>query len=503
MVAWRIAMRRDGLILAIDQGTTTTKAILVDSGGRVVARAARPMAIEYPRPGWVQQDAEAIWQAVRECIEDSLVDAGAPPVVAIGISNQRESGLIWERSSGRPLGPVVTWQCRRSAEVCEELRAAGHADDIEARTGLPLDPGFTAGKLRWLLDALPDGAQRAQASEVCAGTVDSWLLWNLSGGRAHGTDVSNASRTQLLDLASGTWDPWLCEAFGVPPACLPEVVPSSGLAGVSVAVGALPAGVPIGALVGDSHAALFGQCAFDGSAVKATYGTGSSLMLATDRRHTETHGLAATVAWGLDRIVYALEGNITMTGATLQWLADAAGLPGPGAVADLAASVESAEGVYLVPAFAGLGAPRWDAEARGLISGLTRGSGTAQLARAAVESIAYQVRDVFEAMRDAGGARLETLLADGGVTRNSQLMQLQADILDVPVQRDATPELSALGAAYLAGLAVGTWASTDDIRALPRTTQRFEPTMAESERERRYAGWLDAVARATLRPSRG
>jgi glycerol kinase len=493
-------MRRDALILAIDQGTTTTKAILVDPGGEVLARAARPLAIEYPRPGWVQQDAEAIWRSVRECVDQVLAEAGSPALAAIGISNQRESGLIWERASGRPLGPVVTWQCRRSADLCDHLRAEGQAAEIEARTGLPLDPGFTAGKLRWLLDDLPDGTERASRGEICAGTVDSWLLWNLSGGQTHATDVSNASRTQLLDLDSGSWDPALCEAFGVPLEVLPEVVPSSGVAGVSVGLGGLAADVPIGALVGDSHAALFGHAAFDGSAVKATYGTGSSLMLATARRPAETHGLAATVAWGLDRIVYALEGNITMTGATLQWLADAAGLEGPGAVADLAASVDSADGVYIVPAFAGLGAPHWDAEARGLISGLTRGSGTAQLARASVESIAYQVRDVFEAMQRASGVRLATLLADGGVTRNSQLMQFQADILGVPVERDATPELSAMGAAYLAGLAVRTWASTDDIAALPRTRDRFEPSMADAERDRLYSGWKDAVARATLRP---
>jgi glycerol kinase len=490
-----------GLILAIDQGTTTTKAVLVDTGGRIVARAARPMDIAYPRPGWVQQDATAIWLAVRGCIEECLTAAGSPALDAIGISNQRESGLIWDRASGRPLGPVVTWQCRRSADLCDRLRADGLADLVASRTGLPLDPGFTAGKLRWLLDDLPDGYVRAKAGDICAGTVDSWLLWNLTDGRAHRTDASNASRTQLLDLATGTWDIALCEAFGVPMEVLPEVVPSSAVAGDTAAVDRLAGGVPVGALVGDSHAALFGHAAFGVGAVKATYGTGSSLMLATGNRAAATHGLAATVAWGLERTVYALEGNITMTGATLQWLADATGLAGPGAVADLAARTASADGVYLVPAFAGLGAPRWDQDARGLISGLTRGSGTAQLARAAVESIAYQVRDVFEAMAAASGRRLELLLADGGVTRNSQLMRFQADILGVPVQRNTTPELSALGAAYLAGLAVGTWASTDEIAALPRTMERFEPAMAEAERERLYAGWEDAVARTRLRSS--
>jgi glycerol kinase len=489
------------MILALDQGTTNTKAIVVDRGGRIVAQASRPMAIEYPRPGWVQQDATAIWQAVRDCIDESLAAAGSPSLAAVGISNQRESGLLWERASGRPMGPVVTWQCRRSAELCTRLRQEGLAPLIEARTGLPLDPGFTAGKLRWLLDAVPDGPTRAAAGELCAGTVDSWLLWNLTGGRMHRTDLSNASRTQLLDLASGDWDEALCEAFGVPMAALPDIGLSSGVAGESVALGALPADVPIGALIGDSHAALFGHASYGEGGPKATYGTGSSLMLAMPSLVAASHGLAATVAWGLDRTVYALEGNITMTGATIGWLADLAGLPGPAAVADLAGSVPAADGVYLVPAFAGLGAPYWDDTARGLISGLTRGTGMAQLARAAIESIAYQVRDVFQAMQAVGGSRLSLLLADGGVTRNEQLMRFQADVLGVPVLRNATPELSALGAAYLAGLAVGTWASLDEIAALPREVERFEPTMSAVDRERLYDGWRDAVARARLRPA--
>jgi glycerol kinase len=434
-------------------------------------------------------------------MDECLASAGSPALAAIGISNQRESGLLWDRASGRPSGSVVTWQCRRSAALCDALRDAGLADMIRATTGLPLDPGFSAGKLRWLLDAVPGGAERAADGDLCAGTVDSWLLWNLSGGREHRTDISNASRTQLMDLEAGAWSPRLAEAFGVPIAALPEITASSAVVGESVAIGELPAGVPIGALIGDSHAALFGHAAFDTQAVKATYGTGSSLMLATPARVASPSGLAATVAWGIDGIAYALEGNITMTGATVGWLADLAGLPGSDAVADLAATVDSAEGVHLVPAFAGLGAPHWDDTARGLISGLTRGTGLAHLARAAIESIAFQVRDVFEAMGAAIGELPALLLADGGVTRNAQLMRFQADILGVPVQRTRTAELSAVGTAYLAGLAVGTWASTDEIAALPREVERFEPAMSEAERERRYAGWLDAVARTTLRPA--
>jgi glycerol kinase len=394
----------------------------------------------------------------------------------------------------------VTWQCRRSSEICERLRSAGHGPRIEARTGLPVDPMFTAGKLRWLLDSVPDGQARAMAGELCVGTVDSWLLWNLTGGTQHRTDVSNASRTQLMDISAGAWDPELSELFGVPLPALPEILPSSAHFGETVAIGTLPAGVPVRALIGDSHAALFGHASFAEGSVKATYGTGSSLMMPTPLRLAAGGGLASTVAWGLDGIVYALEGNIYITGAAVQWLADLTGLAGPGAVADLAAAAPTTNGVYLVPAFVGLGAPHWDDSARGLISGLTRGSNLGQLARATVESIAYQVRDVFEVMQAASSGTLTVLLADGGVTRNTQLMQFQADILGLPVQRNDTPELSAMGAAYLAGLASGTWASTDEIAALPRSVVRFEPQMEETERERLYAGWQEAIARATLRP---
>ena len=493
-------MQDEPLILAIDQGTTNTKAILVEPGGTIVAQAARSMDIEYPQPGWVQQDAAAIWATVRETVDEVLETAGSRALAGIGISNQRESGVAWERATGTPVGPAVTWQCRRSTELCDWLRGAGRAAEIQARTGLPLDPGFTAGKWRWLLDQAPDGVARAAAGDIQLGTVDSWLLWNLTGGAVHATDASNASRTQLMDLAAVAWDPWLAEAFGLPLAALPEIHPSSHVYGRTVALGALPAGVPVAALVGDSHAALFGHAGFEPGAIKATYGTGSSLMMPTPRRLDSEAGLAATVAWGLASTTYALEGNINVTGAAVQWLADFIGLEGPAAVAALAESVDSTDGVYLVPAFTGLGAPHWDDQARGLVCGLTRGSSLQQLARAAIDSIAYQVRDVFAAMQQASGGELRVLMVDGGVTRNEQLMRFQADILGVPVQRNNTAELSAMGAAYLAGLAVGTWSSTDEIAALPRAVDRFEPTMSETERARLVASWQEAVARTTLHP---
>lgn len=493
-------MTTEPLILAIDQGTTNTKAILVDRGGAIVATATRPMPIEFPRPGWVEQDATTLWQTVRSCIDELLDVAEPPALAAIGISNQRETGLAWERSSGRPVGPAVSWQCHRSADRCEALRRAGHGPAVQATTGLPLDAGFTAGKWAWLLEEVPDGRDRAADGDILVGTVDAWLLWNLTGSAVHATDVSNASRTQLMDLSGGTWDRTLAERFGVPSEALPRIDPSSARHGETVALGKLPAGVPIGALVGDSHAALFGHAGFTTGSVKATYGTGSSLMMATASRPVATHGLAATVAWGLDTTMYALEGNIYVTGAAVQWVADFAGLAGASEVARLAETMADPGGIYLVPAFVGLGAPHWDEDARGLISGLTRGSTLAQLALAALESIAYQVRDVFEAMRSSADHPIEQLLADGGVTRNGQLMQLQADVLGVPVQRNDTAELSALGAAYLAGLAVGTWATTAEIDALPRTVTRFVPRMSAEERARRIDGWREAVARTVYRP---
>jgi glycerol kinase len=487
-------------ILAIDQGTTNTKAILVDDEGRIVAHAARPLAIEYPRPGWVQQDGGELLQSARECIDEVLESAGDPIPAAIGVSNQRESAVAWERGNGILLGPVVTWQCRRSAESCDRLRTDGLASEIQARTGLPLDPGFTAGKWRWLLEASPDGAARASQGEIALGTVDSWLLWNLTGGAVHATDVSNASRTQLMDLSAVTWDAWLADVFGVPLEALPGIRPSGWLFGETVASGRLPAGIPIASLVGDSHAALFGHAGFEPGSVKATYGTGSSLMTPTSTRLPADHGLAATVAWGLDATVYALEGNINMTGAAVQWLADFLGLGGPADVAALAETVGSSEGVYLVPAFVGLGAPHWDDAARGLVSGLTAGSRRAHLARAVIESVAYQVRDVFDAMQASSSGHLSHLLVDGGVTRNAQLMRFQADILGVPVLRDDTAELSAVGAAYLAGLAIGAWDSLAAVAALPRTIDRFEPAMDDATRGELYAGWRAAVERARLRP---
>jgi len=494
------------MILAIDQGTTNTKVLLVDAQGWVIAQASRPLTQRYPQPAWVEQDADAIWQSVRAAIDECLASVAESQLAAIAITNQRESVMLWERDSGRPLGPVIVWQCRRTADFCAELRARGLAAWLAERTGLAIDPLFSASKMRWLLDHVENGARRAERGELCLGTIDSWVLWNLTGGAVHACDLTNASRTQLLDIHTLRWSNELLDLFGVPAAALPEVRPSRANFGTSVAIGRLPSGIPIASMIGDSHAALFGQAGFVPGTVKATYGTGSSLMTPTSVPVLSQHGLSTTIAWALDheQVTYALEGNIPMTGAAVQWLGEFLGLANPAeAVPELAKRVDNSGGLYLVPAMVGLGAPYWNDAARGLISGLTRGSSAAHLARATIEAIAYQVRDVFDVMQAEAGMDLSVLLADGGASRNGMLMQFQADIIGRPVMRSASAEASPLGAAYLAGLGVGIWRNLDQINQLPRPRERFEPRMSVQERSALYAGWQTAVARATLDPEHG
>jgi glycerol kinase len=488
-------------ILAIDQGTTNTKVLLMAHSGEVAASASRPLAIAFPQPGWVEQDANALWTSVVEAADDCLGQVPEGEIVAIGISNQRESVVAWDRATGKPLGACIVWQCRRTAAKCAELNERGHNSFIQERSGLAIDPLFSSSKIDWLLGHIEDGHSRAGRGELCAGTVDSWLLWNLTGGTVHGTDATNASRMQLLNLRRVEWDADLLKLFGVPEACLPRVLPSSGFAGCTVKCGAIPAGVPVASLIGDSHAALFGHAAFFGGVVKATYGTGSSLMMLTDEPVLSRHGLSSTIAWSEGgKVHYALEGNITSTGATMQWLGEILGLSDPAQdAAALAATVADTKGVYLAPAFAGLGAPYWDPGARGLICGLTRGCTAAHIARAAMDSIAYQVRDVFGAMCKDSGVELPLLLADGGASRNDLLMQFQADILGCPVVRSRDANLSARGAAWLAGLAAGFWRSPAELAELCEEGRRFEPAIPESLRQVLLSGWCDAVSRARSR----
>ncbi|MEZ4658954.1 MAG: glycerol kinase GlpK [Caldilineaceae bacterium] len=482
-------------ILAIDQGTTNTKAILVDENGRVLARASQSLSVSYPQPAWVEQDPRALWQTVQAAVAECLAGQAAP--TAIGVSNQRESVVLWERATGKPIGPVVVWQCQRGAALCRELTAAGLEPDIRARTGLTIDPMFSASKMRWLLDHTPNGQARAAAGELCLGTIDSWVLFHLTGGQVHACDLTNASRTQLLNLTTQAWDPDLREHFGIPLAALPTIQASSSHFGVTQGINGLPDGVPITSLIGDSHGALYGHAGFQPGAIKATYGTGSSLMSPTATPVFSQNGLSTTVAWGYpSATTFALEGNIYATGAAVEWYGQLLGLTNPAAeIEALAAGVESSDSVYLVPAFVGLGAPHWQSEARGTITGLTRGSGPAHLARATLESIAYQIRDVFDVMQQEAGSPLQVLLADGGASQNNTLMQFQADILDCPILRSTSSDVSALGAAYLAGLAAGAWPDEAAIAALPRPHDRFEPQMAAGRRAELYAGWQAAVAR--------
>ncbi|MGL4608941.1 MAG: FGGY family carbohydrate kinase [Trueperaceae bacterium] len=486
-------------ILAIDQGTTNTKVILVNEAGQSIAGASKPVSIHFPKPAWVEQDVNIIWQSVKEAIDECLTKANHPKLAAIGITNQRESVLVWERKTGEPLGPVITWQCRRSAPFCETLREKNLATTLQQKTGLTIDPLFSASKARWLLENIPNGKQRAANGELCIGTIDSWVLWNLTGGQQHRCDVSNASRTQLLNLHTLSWDDELLNIFEIPRAALPEIMHSSTHFGESLNIGALPSGVPITSLIGDSHAALFGQAGFEECYVKATYGTGSSLMIPTPNVTLSQQGLSSTIAWGLDNATYALEGNISVTGSAVQWLEQLLELDA-GSITKLASSITSTDGLYLVPAFVGLGAPHWADAARGLLTGLTRGSSRAQLARATLESIAYQIRDVFDVMKNEAKADLNVLLADGGGSRNAWLMGFQADILGVPVLANTSADLSALGAAYLAGLHMGMWKTLTEIAGLERKLERYEPKMSNSQREERYTGWREAIARTTYKP---
>ena len=488
-------------ILAIDQGTTNTKALAMADDGAIVARASRPVEVAFPRPGWVEQRGEQLWSSVVDAVRDCVAAAGSAPA-AVAVTNQRESVLVWNRATGRPAGPCITWQCRRTGEICDRLRADGVEAIVAGKTGLAIDPLFSATKARWLLEAIPDGAVRAANGELCIGTVDSWIVWSLTGGAAHVCDATNASRTQLCDLTSGAWDAQLLDIFGVPGRALPEIRPSSGVVGVTQKSDGVPGNVPIASLIGDSHAALFGHAAFRPGAVKATYGTGSSLMTPTSSL-ARASGLSTTIAWAFpgDR-QYALEGNITDTGGAVDWVGRLLGGEQPDVlVSELAATVDGSAGVYLVPAFAGLGAPHWDDRARGVLCGLTRGAGRAHVARAALESIAYQVRDVFDVMTRAIEVETATLLADGGASRNDQLMQFQADVLGYPVHRNRSTDLAAAGTAWLAGLAIGFWSSRDQLERLPRALDRFEPRLPAGERQRLLDGWQDAVTRARSRRS--
>jgi glycerol kinase len=485
-------------VLAIDAGTTGVTALVVTEDGRVAARGYEEFAQHFPKPGWVEHEPEEIWQATLSACRQALAAAGPAPV-AVGITNQRETAVVWDRASLAAPRRAIVWQDRRTTDLCARLRDAGHEPRVSELTGLRLDPYFTATKLAWLRDngIVDGGGPRGQdwPDGIVAGTVDSYLVARLTGGRVHATDPSNASRTLLYDISSGSWSEELCELFGVPQGILPEVRPSSGDFGRTDPAAFLGLDLPIGGIAGDQQAALFGQACFDVGSSKCTYGTGSFVLINTGREMVRSPDLLTTVAWDLgDGLVYALEGAIFVTGAAVQWLRDGLGLIGSAAETEaLAATVPSSEGVVFVPALTGLGAPHWDPDARGAILGVTRGTTRAHLVRATLEAIAFEVRDVVEVMTSSAGCSVPVLSVDGGASVNNLLCQLQASQLGVPVQRPQVAETTALGAAFLAGLACGVWSSVDELRDTWRLDRRFEPGPRDDAGYRR---WQAAVERS-------
>jgi glycerol kinase len=484
-------------ILALDQGTTSSRAIAFDARGQAMALAQREFAQHFPQPGWVEHDADEIWSSQLAVAREVVERLGRLPT-AIGITNQRETTVLWDRATGQPVARAIVWQDRRTVAHCEALRASGQHVAIERTTGLVLDAYFSATKLAWLLDQVPGARARAQAGELAFGTVDSWLIWQLTGGRVHVTDPSNASRTLLMDLATQRWDPTMLEIFGIPQAVLPEIVPSSGLI-AETDPSLFGQAIAIGGVAGDQQAATFGQACFSRGQAKNTYGTGCfMLMNAGDHPRASTHRLIGTLGWRIAAgSTWCLEGSVFMAGATVQWLRDGLGLIERASdIEALAASVPDTGDVWLVPAFAGLGAPDWDGRARGLMIGMTRGTTRAHLARAALESIALQSADLMTAMNADAGAPITELRVDGGAARNDLLMQMQADLAGVPVLRPAMTETTAFGAAALAGLASGFWSGLDQIAACWQLERRFEPQLDEGTRESRRARWREAVERS-------
>jgi len=490
-------------VLALDQGTTGSTALLFGPDGEVVGRAYSEFPQHYPKPGWVEHDAEEIWQVSRRVMAEALLDSGIQQteLAAIGITNQRETTVVWDRRTGVPVHRAVVWQSRQTTAICRQLRADGLEPVFREKTGLILDPYFSGSKIRWILDLEPSLQQRAEAGELAFGTIDSWLLWKLTGGTEargalHRTDPTNASRTLLYDIHARRWDPELCEILNVPEAMLPEVHPSAGVFGETEAFDGIPAGIPVAGIAGDQQAALYGQGCWEPGQAKNTYGTGCFLVMNMGQNHrVSRHGLVTTICCdAVGEPAYALEGSIFIAGAAVQWLRDELRIISDASeAATLAAQIDDNEGVYLVPAFSGLGAPHWDTEARGAVLGLTRGAGRPHLARAALESIAYQSRDVVEVMNRDSRIPLTELRVDGGAARSDFLMQFQADLLGVPVDRPVLIETTAAGAAYLAGLAVGVWNSPAELDQVRATERRFEPCMPDTQREALYAGWQQAI----------
>ena len=487
-------------IMALDQGTTSSRCILFDKQGQICSVAQKEFTQIFPKAGWVEHNAMEIWASQIGVAQEALLKIGATAadVAAIGITNQRETTVVWDKNTGQPVCNAIVWQCRRTADFCDQLAAEGWAEKIRAKCGVVLDAYFSATKIRWILDNVPGAREKADRGDLLFGNIDTWLIWNLTGGRVHVTDYSNASRTMLFNIFELKWDEEILARLDIPASMLPEVRPSSCLYGETDPT-VFGGPIPIGGAAGDQQAALFGQTCFRPGMAKNTYGTGCFLLMNTGTKPVMSeNGLVTTIAWGInDRVEYALEGSIFVAGAAIQWLRDELKLIDSAAESEeLAGRVEDTNGCYVVPAFTGLGAPHWDAYARGAIVGLTRGVNRNHVVRATLESLAYQTQDVLRAMQEDAGMRLSALKVDGGASANNFLMQFQADIIDTPVLRPACIETTALGAAYLAGLAVGFWSDQEEIVAKGTTFRAFEPKMDESDRQKRLRGWDKAVGRS-------
>jgi len=488
-------------VLALDQGTTSSRAILFDQAGKRVGVAQKEFTQIYPKAGWVEHDPMEIWGSQSGVAREVIEKLGVRPeeIAAIGITNQRETTIVWEKDTGKPIYNAIVWQCRRTASICDDLKARGLEPYIRENTGLVVDAYFSGTKLKWILDNVDDARERARNGELLFGTVDSWLIWNLTRGKVHVTDYSNASRTLLFNIMTLEWDQKILDAMDIPACMLPEVKASSTIYGHTDPQTFGGAAIPISGDAGDQHAALFGQACFSEGMAKNTYGTGCFMLMNTgEQRIPSKNGLLTTIAWGIDgKVNYALEGSIFMAGAAVQWLRDELKLIDNAAQSEeLASTVPDTQGVYVVPAFVGLGAPYWDMYARGAILGLTRGSNRNHIVRATLESIAYQTRDVLQAMEDDSGISLKALKVDGGAVANNFLMQFQSDILGVPVKRPEITETTAMGAAFLAGLAVGFWKDKEEIAVMLKVDRTFAPAMPEAVRNQKYKHWKKAVTRS-------
>lgn len=488
-------------ILSLDQGTTSSRAILFDHDGKIVHAAQKEFTQIFPKPGWVEHNANEIWGSILAVIATVLSESGIKPdeIEAIGITNQRETTVIWDKETGQPIYNAIVWQSRQTSDICDDLKARGYNDIFKDKTGLLIDPYFSGTKVKWILDHVEDARKRAENGELLFGTIDTWLVWKLSGGAVHVTDYSNASRTLMFNIYDVTWDEELLEILSIPKSLLPEVRPSSEIYAKTSSSHFFGHEVPIAGIAGDQQAALFGQACYQTGMAKNTYGTGCFMLMNTGEQAVKSkHGLLTTIAWGINgKVEYALEGSIFVAGSAIQWLRDGMRMFKDASDSEnYASKVDSTDGVYVVPAFVGLGTPYWDSDVRGAVFGITRGTTKEHFVRATLEALAYQTRDVLTAMESDSGISLKTLRVDGGAVKNNFLMEFQSNILGVPVERPFVNETTALGAAFLAGLAVGFWNNQQEIAAQWHVDRRFDPNMREEKKEELYSGWKKAIQAA-------